>query len=221
MKLTTRRLGHLILIGLVKAVPIKKRIVTGCTCGPSNTILMVRTRRWNLAEKITSNPNLIGQSSVEWKKYYYITDNLGSVRLVLEKSANESGFTLTKSYKYKPFGEIQHNFSIGPIKDNFDVTSDRQMWISKETDKESDLGDHGWRKYDNELGRFLSPDPLWEKYASLSPYQYSYNNPVDMIDENGLEAWKVNNKWDDNAIKDFASYIKVSTKHYTTKGGGI
>ena len=140
------------------------------------------------SRKITSNPNLIGQSSVEWKKYYYITDNLGSVRLVLEKSANESGFTLTKSYKYKPFGEIQHNFSIGPIKDNFDVTADRKMWIAKESDKESDLGDLGYRKYDNELGRFLSVDPLWEKYASLTPYQYSFNNPIAAKDVNGKDV---------------------------------
>ena len=166
------------------------------------------------SRKITSNPNLIGQSSVEWKKYYYITDNLGSVRLVLEKSANESGFTLTKSYKYKPFGEIQHNFSIGPIKDNFDITSDRKMWIAKESDKESDLGDLGWRKYDNELGRFLSPDPLWEKYASLSPYQYSANNPVIVKDDNGKEGVQI---IDDlyRTITAKAVYV-YETANYTT-----
>ena len=52
---------------------------------------------------------------------------------------------------------------------------DRLGWLGKEKDLESGLGDHGVRKYDAGSGRFLSVDPLWEKYLSFSPYQYSGN----------------------------------------------
>ncbi len=41
------------------------------------------------------------------------------------------------------------------------------------------------RKVDYELGRFTTIDPLWEKYYAWSPYQYSMNNPVSLMDENG------------------------------------
>ncbi len=50
---------------------------------------------------------------------------------------------------------------------------------------ESELGDHGVRKVDYELGRFTTIDPLWEKYYAWSPYQYSMNNPVSLADWNG------------------------------------
>jgi hypothetical protein len=36
------------------------------------------------------------------------------------------------------------------------------------------------------LGRFLSIDKLWEKYYGWTPYQYSMNNPISLLDENGL-----------------------------------
>jgi RHS repeat-associated protein len=57
--------------------------------------------------------------------------------------------------------------------------------IGKERDKESCLVDFGVRKYDAELRRFMSIDPMWEKYPSLTPYQYAANNPVIMLDDNG------------------------------------
>lgn len=46
---------------------------------------------------------------------------------------------------------------------------------------------HGVRQYDNETGRFLSVESLWEKYISLSPYHYCMNNPVSTVDVNGKD----------------------------------
>lgn len=39
----------------------------------------------------------------------------------------------------------------------------RLSFIDNEKDKESNLGDFGVRKYDGEIGRFASIDPLFEK----------------------------------------------------------
>ncbi len=49
-------------------------------------------------------------------------------------------------------------------------------FIGKENDVESGLGDFAVRMYDNGSGRFLSIDPLWEKYLAWSPYHYCGNN---------------------------------------------
>jgi RHS repeat-associated protein len=61
----------------------------------------------------------------------------------------------------------------------------RLSFIGKEKDIESELGDFGVRKYDNEIGRFTSIDPLWEKYYSWTPYHYCSNNPVMGSDPGG------------------------------------
>jgi RHS repeat-associated protein len=47
-----------------------------------------------------------------------------------------------------------------------------------------DLGERG---YDTRLGRLnLSPDPLAHKFVGQSPYAYAANNPIRLIDVNGL-----------------------------------
>jgi len=69
----------------------------------------------------------------------------------------------------------------------FDTKKDNRLsWIGKERDKESLLGDFGARKYDFLSARFTSIDPLWEKYYEWTPYQYSLNRPISLIDFSGL-----------------------------------
>ena len=45
--------------------------------------------------------------------------------------------------------------------------------------------DFGARIYDSRLGRWLSLDPLQAKYPSLSPYNFTANNPILFIDPDG------------------------------------
>lgn len=47
--------------------------------------------------------------------------------------------------------------------------------------------DFGARIYDPRLGRFLSVDPLASKFASMTPYNFTLNNPILLIDEDGRE----------------------------------
>ncbi|HRP03206.1 MAG TPA: RHS repeat-associated core domain-containing protein [Candidatus Kapabacteria bacterium] len=62
----------------------------------------------------------------------------------------------------------------------------------------SPFGDHtstllsagGVRKYDYEIGRFTSVDPLWEKYIGWTGYQYSGNNPVNYLDRDGMKIFE-------------------------------
>ncbi len=85
--------------------------------------------------------------------------------------------TIVKQFDYAPFGAVLNSTDIN-----------RTKFIGKEKDKESNYADHGVRKYDDEIGRFTSIDPLWEKYYSLTPYQYAGNNPVIAKDADGRET---------------------------------
>ena len=52
---------------------------------------------------------------------------------------------------------------------------------------EGNQQDYGMRIYDPRLGRFLSVDPIAERYPMLTPYQFASNRPVDGVDLDGLE----------------------------------
>jgi hypothetical protein len=51
-----------------------------------------------------------------------------------------------------------------------------------------------WRNYDYAIGRFMSIDPLSEKYAYQSHYNFSENRVIDARELEGLEAYMVFNK---------------------------
>ena len=47
-----------------------------------------------------------------------------------------------------------------------------------------------FRQYDRTIGRFLSPDPLFEAFVGITPYQYAFNCPVSYKDPTGLAPEK-------------------------------
>jgi RHS repeat-associated protein len=49
-----------------------------------------------------------------------------------------------------------------------------------------------FRGYDPALGRMLQIDPVASKYASVSPYNYSFNDPVALNDPSGADPYSSN-----------------------------
>ena len=60
---------------------------------------------------------------------------------------------------------------------------------AKEKDTETGLTYFGARYYSSDLSIWLSVDPMSDKYASLSPYNYCANNPIKLVDPNGEEMY--------------------------------
>jgi RHS repeat-associated protein len=79
---------------------------------------------------------------------------------------------------------------------NYSSSSYRYGFNGKEKDNEvygdGNEYDYGMRIYNPRLGRFLSTDPLQKQFAALTPYQFSGNNPIAMVDLDGLEPAPVN-----------------------------
>jgi RHS repeat-associated protein len=82
--------------------------------------------------------------------------------------------------------------------------------------------DYGMRIYDARLGRFLSVDPITEKYPELTPYQFASNRPIDGIDLDGMEYVKrihtVNSTGEVIATKDIV-YYTMSEQQIRALGG--
>jgi len=65
-----------------------------------------------------------------------------------------------------------------------DFTS-RYKFNGKELDQETGWYYYGARYYDPAVSQWLNIDPLAEKYPGMSPYNYTANNPVMLVDPDG------------------------------------
>ena len=72
------------------------------------------------------------------------------------------------------------------------LTTNLYKYNGKEVQTVGDLGftDYGARMYDDFTGRWFVPDPLAEKYASMSPYMYCGGNPISMVDVDGRDWYQ-------------------------------
>ncbi len=98
----------------------------------------------------------------------------------------------------------------------------RYKFTAKELDNETSYTYFGARYYDSELSGWLSVDPMSDKYPSLSPYCYSADNPVVLVDPNGeLIDWYMNEETGELYYnKDLSSQkIQYNNKTYTRIGG--
>ena len=118
-----------------------------------------------------------GRATLEgnnWTVHYYITDHLGSTRAV----ANTSGDAFA-TFDYTPYGSLL-NAEDTP-------TGTDYLFTGKERQAKQGAGE----LYDSQArfmdtgGRFLSIDPMAEKFYHLSPYAYCAGDPVNLVDPEG------------------------------------
>jgi RHS repeat-associated protein len=105
---------------------------------------------------------------------YFITDHLGSTRVIVDKNGN-----IKEQKDYYAFGKEHEN-------PNLITSINRWGFSGKEKQIVGNINylNFGVRLYDEM--RWLTPDPLAEKYYSISPYAYCANNPIKFIDPDGL-----------------------------------
>ena len=120
-----------------------------------------------------------------WVYEYNLTDHLGNVRVVIKKGTNGLA-EIIQQKGYYSFGMEISQFSAG--------TGTSKNWYNGK-EIQDDYGlywyDYGARFYDPMLGRWHTVDKLAEdpNQISQSPYQYAWNNPINLNDPDGNCPW--------------------------------
>ncbi|MDO3645086.1 DUF6443 domain-containing protein [Mucilaginibacter sp. L3T2-6] len=116
---------------------------------------------------------------------YNVTDHLGNVRAIFagKSSGTISGADIQQFSDYYAFGrEITYSQNLVPSPDN------KYKYNGKEYQQDLAEYDYGARFYDAVVGRWGGVDPLAETNRRFSPYNYVENNPMRMIDPDGMDA---------------------------------
>lgn len=140
----------------------------------------------------------IVHASEDETTYYFLTDHLGSVDVVMDEEGN-----VVERRDYKPYGAERLHI------EESDEQDEAYGFTGKEIDDETGLHYYGARYYDSEIGRFISIDPLVLDEAiktnanlrsvlrnpqKLNAYTYVLNNPLLFIDPFGesefTEKWR-------------------------------
>ena len=126
-------------------------------------------------------------SFTENRYIYQYRDHLGNARISFAKDS-AGALQITDANNYYPFG-LNH---IGGLEKATFGGYQNYKYNGKEL-QESGMYDYGARFYMPDIGRWGVLDPLAEKYYNDSPYAYTANDPINLIDPNG-ESWEPINK---------------------------
>lgn len=132
---------------------------------------------------------------------YNYTDHLGNVRVSYSYDDRDNELKILEENHYYPFG-LKHSYNtdkygfkhddnnnIFVVLEPVDRNKYQYKYNGKEFQDELSLNwyDYQARNYDPAIGRWISVDPLAEKYPGISPYAYCANNPIYYIDPDGRE----------------------------------
>src|SRR5690606_1784886 len=121
---------------------------------------------------------------------YQYKDHLGNVRLsyadIDGSETIDSASEILEENNYYPFG-LKHQGYNEIANNNRSEAAEKYKYSGKEWNDELglDLYDFHARNYDPAIGRWLNIDPLAEKAPGWTPYNYTMNNPINLIDPDG------------------------------------
>lgn len=151
-------------------VEIIRRFTSQITDG-NNTVALIHS--WEKDTLVRETDDI-----TQKKVHYQLSNHLGSASLELD----EKGDVITFE-EYFPYGGT--SYIAGRNKRDIDLKEYR--YSGKERDDFTGLYYFGYRYYAHWIGGWLNPDPLGPE-DSVNLYLYVHNNPINLVDPNGLQS---------------------------------
>ena len=136
--------------------------------------------------RITAQKDASTGAVTGYTVHHHITDHLGSVRAVVDFAGS-----VLETSDFLPYG-TRWSQTGGSSSATITDATNRWRYSGKEEQAAAlnpalPLIDFGARMYDPAIARWMSVDPLAEKYYPMSTYGYCVDSPVSFIDPKGME----------------------------------
>ena len=149
---------------------ILKRFTSHITDGVNNIALV---HSWEKDTRARETDDI-----TQKKIHYQLNNHLGSSSLELDENRDVISYE-----EYFPYGGT--SYIAGRNKRDIDLKAYR--YCGKERDDFTGLYYFGYRYYAHWIGGWISPDPIGPE-DSENLYLYVHNNPINLVDPNGLQS---------------------------------
>ena len=161
------------------------------------------------AKRLRLDGGYVDLASGNSARRYFVRDHLGSVRAVV----NDAG-TVLETDDYYPLG--------GPLPTGSNTALQPEKYQGKDwnTAASFNVYDFGARLYDPAFGRWISQDPMAEKYYLHSPYLFCAGNPLRFVDPDGND-WYTSNSDVDTIYYWFSGNKEIDNYSYVGPAGSV
>ena len=122
----------------------------------------------------------IPNDTTKEETFFYHSDHLGSTSYITDDKGN-----ITQYDAYLPYGEL--------LVDEHSSSKDMPYKFNgKQFDEETGLYYYGARYMNPITSLWYGVDPLAEKFPNIGAYVYCHGNPINMIDPDGKDDYKLN-----------------------------
>ena len=129
-------------------------------------------------------PTAEGYYDNVYQKYvYHYQDHQGNITLSYDKNPVTQALRIIEENNYYPFGLKHKGYNMDNLQPDYKYKYNGQEF---QDELQLNMTAMDYRQYANSLGRFHSIDALSEMNYSISPFAFSYNNPVFWADPTGL-----------------------------------
>lgn len=142
---------------------------------------------------LTEEGRLVAVGTGEDRKFlneYNLKDHLGNNRVTFMGTDLGGAVDVVQTTNYYPFGLVMNqtngNTASGYQKNKY-LYNGKELQSDKMTSESLNWYDYGARFYDPQIGRWHVADPHSENYLDWSPYNYVANNPLNLIDPDGMD----------------------------------
>ncbi len=148
----------------------------------------------------SKNARSLPAENVDYEKlqYYYHSDHLGSASYITNLDGE-----VVQHIEYVPFGEVF-------LEERNNTWNTPFLFNAKELDEETGLYYYGARYYNPRISLWYGVDPLAEKYPGVSAYAYCVNNPVMLIDPDGMDIWEIDGEGNAKFTNDGKAEVTVN-----------